>query len=74
VPLQAEDVADIEKADADKKPEERRVLSPERQAQLEKSGIVIRALDGEVPRPINVTPRADAPRFEPGTLKLDVYW
>jgi len=72
VPLQAEDVADIEKADADKKPEEQRVLSPERQAQLEKSGVVIRALDGEVPRPINVTPRADAPRFEPGTLKLDV--
>jgi SPP1 gp7 family putative phage head morphogenesis protein len=72
VPLQAEDVADIEKADADKKPEERRVLGPERQAQLEKSGIVTRAINGEVPRPINVTPRADAPRFEPGTLKLDV--
>lgn len=74
VPLQAEDVADMQAADADKKPEERRVLSPERQAQLEKSGIISRALPGDngLARPINVTPRADAPRFEPGTLKLDV--
>jgi SPP1 gp7 family putative phage head morphogenesis protein len=70
VPLTEDDVAEMQAADAAKKPEERRVLDPAQQAQLETAGIVQRAPDGGVPRPINVTPRADAPRFNPQTLRL----
>lgn len=76
VPLQQADVDAMQQADARKVPEARRVLPPDQQKKLERDGIVVREIPGAgdragVPRPINVTPRPDAPTFEPGTLRMD---
>ncbi len=76
IPLQREDVEDIEAEDARKAPEARRVLDPERRRQLETTGILNRALPGDngLPRPYDVRPPTDrggSYTFTPSTLRMD---
>jgi SPP1 gp7 family putative phage head morphogenesis protein len=70
VPLTEDDVAEMQRADANLPIEQRRVLDVDQQQRLENSGVVQRAPDGGVPRPINVTPKPDAPRFDPQSLRM----
>lgn len=73
--LSADDVKDIQGADAAKKPEEQRVLDAERLRAIETSGVLTRALpgDGGLPRQYNVTrvEREGAYSFNPSTLTMD---
>lgn len=73
--LSADDVKDIEAADADKKPEERRVLDADRLREIENSGMLTRALPGDngLPRRYNVArvEREGAYSFNPSTLQMD---
>ena len=73
--LTEDDVKDLQAADADKKPEEQRVLDAERLRELENSGMLTRALpgDGGLPRRYNVArvEREGAYTFNPSTLQMD---
>lgn len=76
IPLQREDVEDIEAQDERKAPEARRVLDPERRRQLETTGMLNRALPGDngLPRPYDVRPPTDrggSYTFTPSTLRMD---
>lgn len=75
IPLTADDVADMQAADAKKPIEERRVLDDVLRRELENNGVLNRALPGDngVPRRFNVNrvEREGAYKFDPSTLKLD---
>lgn len=69
--LTAEGAADIARADARRKPEARRVLTPEQRTRLETSGMIERAAGNGVPQSINVTPRDGGYAWNPRTLGMD---
>jgi SPP1 gp7 family putative phage head morphogenesis protein len=69
--LTAESAADIARADERRKPEARRVLTPEQRTRLENSGMIERAEGNGVPRSVNVTPRDGGYAWNPRTLTMD---
>jgi len=70
--LTENDVKDAQGADARRKPEARRVLTPAEQKRLETGGTLQRADGNGVPRTINVTPRQGSYTWNPRTITMDV--
>lgn len=69
-PITAAERERIAQEDATKKPEARRVLTPEAQKRLETSNVISRTQPGGVPREINVTTRGPS-KWNASTLKID---